>query len=78
MNHPGIRPPPVPSPGQTGPRMVLPEGARQGARKPFTYGVRKKPHVRFSFLGNVSEAQQRMIRNLAETLGVDPAELVGE
>lgn len=48
------------------------------ARDPLTYGTRKQPHVRFSLPGNVSEAQQRTIRKLAEALGVDPAEFVGD
>ena len=41
-------------------------------------GARKQPHVRFPLLGNVSEAQRRTIRKLAEALGMDPAELVGD
>jgi hypothetical protein len=40
--------------------------------------VRKQPHVRFPLSGNVSEAQRRTIRKLAEALEVDPAELIGE
>jgi hypothetical protein len=56
--------------------MGRPRGARPGARKPLTYGARKQPHVRFPFPGNVSEAQRRTIRKLAEALRVDPAELV--
>ena len=55
-----------------------PGGACPGARKPVTYGVRKQPHVRFPLSGNVSEAQRRTIRKLAEALEVDPAELIGE
>jgi creatinine amidohydrolase/Fe(II)-dependent formamide hydrolase-like protein len=59
--------------------MGPPGGARPGAREPLTYGARKQPHVRFPITRNVSEeAQRRTIRVLAETLGVDSAELVGE
>ncbi len=54
-----------------------PGGVCPGARDPFTYGARKQPHVRIPH-SNVSEALRRMIRKLAEALGVDPAELVGE
>ena len=57
--------------------MGPPGGAYPGARKLLTYSVRKQPHVSFSLSGNVSEAQRRTIRKLAEALGVDPAELVG-
>jgi hypothetical protein len=53
-----------------------PGGARPGARKPLIYGARKQPHVRFPLPGNVSEAQRRTIRKLAEALGVYCAELV--
>ena len=48
----------------------------QAAEKPLTYGSRKQPHVRFPLPGNVSEAQRRTIRKLAEALGVKPADLV--
>ncbi len=58
--------------------MGPPGGACPGARKQLTYGARKQPHVRFPLPGNVSEAQWRTIRKMAEALGVDPAELVGE
>ena len=58
--------------------MRLPGGACPGARKPLTYGARKQPHVRFPLPDNVSEAQRRTIRELAEALGVVPARLVGE
>ena len=53
-----------------------PGGACPGAREPLTYGARKQPHVRFSLPGNVSEAQRRTIRKLAEALEVGPAKLV--
>jgi hypothetical protein len=53
-----------------------PGGARPAARKPLTYGARKQPHVRFPLPGNVSEAQRRKIRKLAEAPGVKPADLV--
>ena len=56
--------------------MVPPGGARPGSRKPLTYGARKQPHVRFPLPGNVSEAQRRTIRELAEALNVEPADLV--
>ena len=56
--------------------MVPLGGARPGSRKPLTYGARKQPHVRFPLPDDVSEAQRRTIRKLAEVLGVDPAELV--
>jgi hypothetical protein len=53
----------------------LPRGARPGSRKTLTYGARKQPHVKFPLAGNVSEAQRRTIRKLAEALGVKPADL---
>ncbi len=57
-------------------RMDLVRGACPGARKLLTYGARKQPHVRFPLPGDVTEAQRRTIRKLAEALGVEPDELV--